>query len=44
MLYVTVFDIKRFSLFRMMFKRQTQIEQTEQPAESVEQGATNPAQ
>lgn len=35
MLYVTFFDVKRFSLFRMMFKRQTQIQQVEletQPA------------
>ncbi len=28
MLYVTFFDIKRFSLFRSMFKRETQIEQS----------------
>ncbi len=31
MLYVTFFDIRRFSLIRMMFKRQTQIEQSQQP-------------
>jgi hypothetical protein len=29
MLYVSFFDIKRFSLFRAMFKRDTQIEQQE---------------
>lgn len=32
MLYVTFFDIKRFSLFRSMFRRETQIEQTEKPS------------
>jgi regulator of sigma E protease len=33
MLYVTFFDItKRFPLFRMMFNRETQIEQPEKPA------------
>ena len=32
MLYITFFDIKRFSLFRMMFNRETQIEQPEKPA------------
>ncbi|MEP6664232.1 MAG: site-2 protease family protein, partial [Verrucomicrobiota bacterium] len=39
MLYVTFFDVKRFSLFRMMFKRQTQVEQTQPapaPADSVQ--------
>ncbi len=40
MLYVTFFDVRRFSLFRMMFKRQTQIEQA-QP--TTEPAATNPA-
>jgi regulator of sigma E protease len=33
MLYVTFFDIKRFSLFRAMFKNDVQIEQSAQPAE-----------
>ncbi|MEO7297581.1 MAG: RIP metalloprotease RseP [Verrucomicrobiota bacterium] len=37
MLYVTFFDLRRFSLFRMMFKRQTQIEQ------SQTEPVTNPA-
>lgn len=32
MLYVTFFDIKRISLFRMVFHRDTQIEQPEKPA------------
>ena len=41
MLYVTFFDIRRFSLFRMMFKRQTQVEQTQPIAEPAE---TVPAQ
>src|ERR1041385_1053479 len=31
MLYVSFFDIKRFSLFRSMFHRDTQIEQPEKP-------------
>jgi regulator of sigma E protease len=31
MLYVTFFDIKRFPLFRMMFNRETQIEQPAKP-------------
>jgi regulator of sigma E protease len=42
MLYVTFFDVKRFSLFRMMFKRQTQIEQVQPQSEPPT--ATNPAQ
>ena len=33
MLYVTFFDIKRFSLFRAMFKSDVQIQQSAQPAE-----------
>jgi len=33
MLYVTFFDIKRFSLFRAMFKNDVQIQQTASPAE-----------
>jgi regulator of sigma E protease len=33
-LYVTFFDIKRFPLFRAMFKTDVQIEQTTQPAET----------
>lgn len=33
MVYITWFDIKlRFPLFRMMFNRETQIEQPEKPA------------
>jgi regulator of sigma E protease len=40
MLYVSFFDIKRFSLFRMMFKRQTQVEQVEPTPKPA---ATNPA-
>ena len=35
MLYVTFFDIKRFSLFRAMFKSDVQIQQSAQPAETV---------
>jgi regulator of sigma E protease len=35
MLYVTFFDIKRFSLFRAMFKNDVQIEQSVPPAETV---------
>jgi regulator of sigma E protease len=35
MLYVTFFDIKRFSLFRAMFKSDVQIQQSAQPAVSV---------
>jgi len=34
-LYVTFFDIKRFPLFRAMFKTDAQIEQTNQPANSA---------
>jgi regulator of sigma E protease len=34
MLYVTFFDIKRIPLFKAMFARGTQIEQTEKPAET----------
>jgi regulator of sigma E protease len=41
MLYVTFFDVKRFSLFRMMFKHQTQVEQVQPQAEPA---VTNPAQ
>lgn len=41
MLYVTFFDVKRFSLFRMMFKRQSQIEQSQPQSEPP--AATNPA-
>ncbi len=41
MLYVTFFDIRRFSLFRMMFKRQTQVEQAEPKSEPA---GTNSAQ
>jgi regulator of sigma E protease len=40
MLYVSFHDVKRFSLFRMMFKRQTQIEKTEPQSQPAE---TNPA-
>jgi regulator of sigma E protease len=32
MLYVTFFDIKRIPIFKLMFKRDTQIEQSEKPA------------
>jgi regulator of sigma E protease len=32
MLYITFFDIKRFSLFRLMFKNDVQIQQSAQPA------------
>ena len=35
MLYVTFFDIKRFSLFRAMFKSDVQIQQSAPPAESA---------
>jgi regulator of sigma E protease len=35
MLYVTFFDIKRFSLFRAMFKSDVQIQQSAQPVEST---------
>jgi len=35
MLYVTFFDIKRFSLFRAMFKSDVQIQQSAQPAEAA---------
>jgi hypothetical protein len=35
MLYVTFFDIKRFPLFRAMFKTEVQIEQSAPPAEAV---------
>jgi regulator of sigma E protease len=35
MLYVTFFDIKRFSLFRAMFKNDVQIQQSAQPAETA---------
>ena len=35
MLYVTFFDIKRFPLFRAMFKSDVQIEQSAQPAETA---------
>jgi regulator of sigma E protease len=35
MLYVTFFDIKRFSLFRAMFKSDVQIQQSAQPAETA---------
>ena len=35
MLYVTFFDIKRFSLFRAMFKSDVQIEQSAPPAETA---------
>lgn len=38
MLYVTVYDIKRISILRTLFNRETQIEQTTKPA----QPATNP--
>lgn len=38
MLYVTFFDIKRFSLFKSMFRRDTQIERQDKP---VEPAATN---
>jgi hypothetical protein len=31
MLYVTFYDIKRFSLFRAMFRNDVQIEQTTPP-------------
>jgi len=41
MLYITFYDIKRFSLFRMMFNRETQIEQTEKPA-ALPQAPTQP--
>jgi regulator of sigma E protease len=32
MLYVTFFDIKRIPIFKLMFKRDSQIEQSEKPA------------
>ena len=32
MLYVTVFDIKRFSIIRSLFKREPQVQQVEKPA------------
>ena len=32
MVYISFYDIKRFPLFRMMFNRETQIEQPEKPA------------
>jgi regulator of sigma E protease len=35
MLYVSFFDIKRFSLFKSMFRRDTQIEQQQNPAENA---------
>ena len=35
MLYVTFFDIRRFSLFRAMFKSDVQIQQSAQPAETA---------
>ena len=35
MLYVTFFDIKRFSLFRAMFKSDVQIQQSAQPVEAA---------
>jgi regulator of sigma E protease len=35
MLYVTFFDIKRFPLFRAMFKSDVQIQQSAQPADSA---------
>jgi regulator of sigma E protease len=35
MLYITFFDIKRFSLFRAMFKSDVQIQQSAQPAETA---------
>jgi regulator of sigma E protease len=35
MLYVTFFDIKRFSLFRAMFKSDVQIQQSAPPAETA---------
>jgi regulator of sigma E protease len=35
MLYVTFFDIKRFSLFKNMFQREAQIEQGERPPPSL---------
>jgi regulator of sigma E protease len=35
MLYVTVGDLRRLPLFRLMFKRDVQIEETESPAESA---------
>jgi regulator of sigma E protease len=35
MLYVTFFDIKRFPLFRAMFKSDVQIQQSAQPAETA---------
>jgi len=34
MLYVTFFDIRRFPLFRLMFKRDVQIEEVESPADN----------
>src|SRR5579872_4633602 len=34
MLYVTFFDIKRMSLFKSMFHREVQVEQTEKPADA----------
>jgi regulator of sigma E protease len=35
MLYVTFFDIKRFSLFRAMFTTDVQIQQSAPPAETA---------
>ena len=35
MLYVTFFDIRRFSLFKAMFKKDVQIEQADEPGKSA---------
>jgi regulator of sigma E protease len=42
-LYVTAYDIKRVPLFRMMFKRDVQIEQTAKPAVPAPAPAPQPA-
>jgi regulator of sigma E protease len=42
MLYVTFFDIKRIPIFKLMFKRDTQIEQSEKPAPSQNEPPEKP--
>ncbi|MGV3772667.1 MAG: RIP metalloprotease RseP [Verrucomicrobiales bacterium] len=39
MLFVSFYDVKRFGLFRMMFKQKNQIEETSKPAAGSGQGA-----
>jgi regulator of sigma E protease len=43
MIYVTFFDIKRFPLFRAMFKNETQIEQPQNQVEHPQNGSAQPA-